>query len=40
MHLEIFDPSRRMIEPGKVGSTLVLLVVMVLVLVLVLRAKD
>ena len=23
LHLEIFDPSRRMIEPGKVGSRLV-----------------
>ena len=23
LHLEIFDPSRRMIEPGKAGSKLV-----------------
>ena len=26
LHLEIFDPSRRMIEPGKDGSTLVAVV--------------
>ena len=24
LHFEIFDPSRRMIEPGKAGSRLVL----------------
>ena len=26
LHLEIFDPSRRMIEPGKAGSKLVAVV--------------
>ena len=26
LHLEIFDPSRRMIEPGKAGSRLVAVV--------------
>ena len=28
LHLERFDPSRRMIEPGKAGSTLVLVPMM------------